>query len=400
MRPVSQIFKNIGPGAVVTAAFIGPGTVTVCSLAGIRYGYDLLWALLLSLLATVILQEMAARLGIVTQKGLSENIRLLTPQPLARKAMMWLAFSAIIIGNAAYEAGNINGAAMGLQTLLGYSEVAPFRWFCGLLALTLVLLGKLSLLKKIMLVLVTVMSISFIVAAIGLLPDLKTLLSGLLIPSVPQGGWLTVAGLVGTTIVPYNLFLHATLAKNQWKSTADLKHARLDTRISVGIGGLISLSIVLTAAGSGLTNLIHAVELSQGLQSVYGSWAHWLLGVGLFGAGLTSALTAPLAAGYVATGFMKNSAQKELFIQKAVGILVVVSGLVAGSLSASPIWIITFAQAANGILLPVIILFLWRALNNQSVMQHLKNNHLQNLLLGIIFLIALSLSIKTLVNLF
>ena len=77
-------FKNLGPGILVSAAFIGPGTVTVCTLAGVEFGFSLLWALLLSIIACIILQEMAARVGIVTQKGLSEVIREEIKNPLFR----------------------------------------------------------------------------------------------------------------------------------------------------------------------------------------------------------------------------------------------------------------------------------------------------------------------------
>ena len=72
---MKNIFKNIGPATLIAAAFIGPGTVTLCSIAGVNFGYNLLWAMLLSIVATIVLQEMAARLGVVTQKGLSEILR-------------------------------------------------------------------------------------------------------------------------------------------------------------------------------------------------------------------------------------------------------------------------------------------------------------------------------------
>jgi len=101
-------FKNIGPGPLVAAAFIGPGTVTVCTLAGVNFGFSLLWAMLLSILATIVLQEMSARMGIISQKGLSEVIRSEISNPIFRTLAIVLILSAIVIGNAAYEAGNIS----------------------------------------------------------------------------------------------------------------------------------------------------------------------------------------------------------------------------------------------------------------------------------------------------
>ncbi|NJW55917.1 divalent metal cation transporter, partial [Salinimicrobium sp. CDJ15-91] len=90
--------KNLGPGVLVSAAFIGPGTVTVCTLAGVEFGFSLLWALLLSVIACIILQEMAARVGLVTQKGLSEVIREEIKNPLFRNLAILLIFSAIVFG--------------------------------------------------------------------------------------------------------------------------------------------------------------------------------------------------------------------------------------------------------------------------------------------------------------
>ena len=111
-------FFSIGPGTWVTAAFIGPGTVTVCTLAGVQFGYTLLWALIISVIACVILQEMAARLGVVTQKGLSEILTSQFENEIAKNALIILILSAIAIGNAAYEAGNISGGVLGVNTLL------------------------------------------------------------------------------------------------------------------------------------------------------------------------------------------------------------------------------------------------------------------------------------------
>jgi NRAMP (natural resistance-associated macrophage protein)-like metal ion transporter len=106
---IKNIFKNIGPGTLVAAAFIGPGTVTLCTLAGVNFGFNLLWAMLLSIIATIVLQEMAARLGIISQKGLSEVIREEIKKPFLRKGITILILSAVVVGNASYEAGNISG---------------------------------------------------------------------------------------------------------------------------------------------------------------------------------------------------------------------------------------------------------------------------------------------------
>ncbi len=109
--------KISGPGVLIAAAFIGPGTVTVCTIAGVTFGFTLLWAMILSIVATIVLQEMAARIGLVSNKGLATVIREQIPDKAARIFAVLLMLSAIAIGNAAYEAGNISGGVLGLEAL-------------------------------------------------------------------------------------------------------------------------------------------------------------------------------------------------------------------------------------------------------------------------------------------
>ena len=146
---MKKILKNIGPGPLVAAAFIGPGTVTLCTIAGINYGYALLWAMTLSILATITLQEMSSRLGVVTQRGLSETIRAEIKSPVIRNTVIILILSAIVIGNAAYEAGNISGGALGVKTLFGTPEFQIFSrsidiWpiVIGLIAFVVLYIGN------------------------------------------------------------------------------------------------------------------------------------------------------------------------------------------------------------------------------------------------------------------
>lgn len=154
-------FKNIGPGALVAAAFIGPGTVTVCTLAGVNFGYTLLWAMTLSIIATVILQEMAARVGIITQKGLAAIIKEQIKSPLLRKLAVILILSAIVIGNAAYESGNISGASLGISAVFGESLFYLYPFVIGVIAFGLLYIGNYKILERSLVILVIIMSSHF-----------------------------------------------------------------------------------------------------------------------------------------------------------------------------------------------------------------------------------------------
>lgn len=166
--------KNIGPGALIAAAFIGPGTVTACTLAGANYGYTLLWALLFATVATIVLQEMSARLGLVTQQGLGETLRIMLSQSIWKWPLFGLIMVALYLGNAAYEAGNLSGAALGIEALTDQSQ-SVYRIYVLLISLLAGILlwrGSYKHIERILLMLVALMALAFIGTFISVGPDL------------------------------------------------------------------------------------------------------------------------------------------------------------------------------------------------------------------------------------
>lgn len=395
-------FKNIGPGVLVSAAFIGPGTVTVCTLAGVNFGFSLLWALLLSIVACIVLQEMAARLGIVTQNGLSEAIRTEIKNPLFKTLSIVLIFAAIVMGNAAYEAGNITGAVLGISAVFPaltfkthFGSLDLWSLLIGSIAFILLALGSYKVLEKVFVGLVIIMSLAFLVTAISVKPDFLLILRGLFVPSNSSAGILSVMALIGTTVVPYNLFLHASLVSEKWNSKDDLRIARKELFWAILLGGIVSMAILITGAASGLTEVGSAGDFAVGLEPVFGKYATWFVGIGLFAAGITSSITAPLAAAYVVSGCLgwKKSLTSIKF--KVVWATVLLLGIIFSSLGFKPVQIIQFAQVANGILLPVIAIFLLWIVNRSSVMGTYKNTRTQNILGIVIITISIFLGAKS-----
>lgn len=389
------MFKKIGPGVLVAAAFIGPGTVTACTLAGVTFGYALLWAMLLSILATIVLQEMSARLGIITQKGLADVIKEELKIPWVRNTVVGIILGAIVIGNAAYEAGNIGGATLGMEAIFGTAYLSYFPWVIGICAFVLLYIGNYKVLEKVLVSLVIVMSISFLVTAIITRPNLIEIFKGLFVPTVPQESILTIIALVGTTVVPYNLFLHASLVREKWKSVDDLKAVKRDTFISIAVGGLVSMAIMIAATTIQGNEVKNVMDLAQSLEPLYGDAAKYFMGIGLFAAGVTSAITAPLAAAYVANSCFgwKVGLKHRKF--KLVWIIILALGVIFMSFGIKPIEIIRFAQIANGILLPLIAIFLVWVVNRTSVMGKYKNTLLQNVFGIIIIALTILLGAKS-----
>lgn len=404
---IKNWFKNIGPGPLVAAAFIGPGTVTVCTLAGVNFGFSLLWAMLLSIIATVSLQEMSSRLGIVSQKGLSEVIRTEISNPFLKTLVIILILSAIVIGNAAYEAGNISGSVLGLETLVGSQVIVfgsvnlnVFSLLIGGIAFVLLFIGNYKVLEKVLISLVVLMSLAFLITAIMTKPNLSEVFKGLFIPRFSDESIVTVIALVGTTVVPYNLFLHASLVKEKWKQESDLKYARKDTVIAVVLGGIVSMCIIISAAAIKSFEVTNASDLAKGLEPLFGNYASVFLSVGLFAAGITSAITAPLAAAYVTSGCFgwKSNLKSKKF--RLVWMCILGLGVLFSSVGFKPIEIIKFAQVTNGILLPIIAGFLLWIMNKKSILKNHKNTWLQNVLGFTIVAIAVFLGMKSILKVF
>lgn len=402
-----KLFNNIGPGTLVAAAFIGPGTVTVCTLAGVNYDYRLLWAMLVSIFATMVLQEMAARVGLVTGKGLAENVKQQLHSPWLRFAAIVLILSAILVGNAAYEAGNISGGVLGLQTIfdehsisIGSFEINTLSLVVGIIAFALLFIGNYKLIERSLVALVVLMSVSFLLTAFITSPNVMEVIKGIFLPSVPEESWITIIALVGTTVVPYNLFLHASLVREKWEGAEDLKAARRDTYISILLGGLVSMAIIVCAAAIQKGDVKNASDLALGLEPLYGSFAKHFLSIGLFAAGITSAITAPLAAAYVAQGSFGWTKELKSIKFRAVWMFILFLGIILSSLGWKPIEIIKFAQVANGLLLPIIAFFLLWVVNRVHLLGSYRNTRLQNIIGSLILITSLLLGIRSLEKVF
>ena len=378
---------------LVAAAFIGPGTVTTCIRAGVDWKLGLLWALLLSVLATLVLQEMAGRLGLTTREGIPGLIRGAVTTPFLKVLLIGIILSAIVIGNTAYEAGNISGAVLGLEALAGSRGVPWYPFLTGILAFLLLWFGSYRILEKVFTGLVLLMSLSFLLTAVLTRPDPLEILNGLFIPDLKAGNLLMVVALIGTTVVPYNLFLYTSLVSEKWGSSKALGSMRSDIGISVLVGGIVSMAIVVTAAGSDTKTLQGVMDLARGLEPLYGSLARYGLGIGLFAAGITSAITAPLAAAFVARQCFGWPQDRRDWRFRMVWMLVLLVGVGSLSLDFRPLEIIFFAQVANGILLPVIAVFLWWAVNQPDLMKGNGNTRFQNVITSLVLIMVTGLGI-------
>ena len=372
--------KGFGPGAMIAAAFIGPGTVTTATLAGGNFGFTLLWAIGFSVIATLTLQEMTARLGAVAQVGLGEAIAARTNNTPLRWPAALLVIAAIVVGNAAYEAGNITGAGAGLPSWT-LSAVNIWPLIIGSAAFFILNKQGSYFLEQTLGALVVAMALVFVGTALYLQPSVLAIAKGLFVPSLPENASLLILGIIGTTVVPYNLYLHASVIKRHSKEGMTLADARRDILVSVIGGGVITLCIAVTAAvvmhGAAIKTSSFT-QLAPTLVPVLGSASPLVLGVGFFAAGLSSAITAPLAAAYAVTEVLNLDAKKRDRAFKWSWRLVLAFGVIVASLSLRPIELIVFAQFTNGILLPITAAFILWIANDQALLGKHRNTPFNN----------------------
>ena len=392
-------FRDIGPGLLIAAAFIGPGTVTLCTIAGASFGYSLIWAIILSIFSTIVLQEMSLRIGLITKMNLAQVIRINIKSKFLNRLLLILIISSILIGNAAYEAGNITGASLGISAILNSQSINYIPVFIGLIAFIVLYQGDYKVLERSLVFLVLIMSISFFITAIITKPDINAIINGVITPKIDSNNLTIILGLIGTTVVPYNLFLHSSLVSEKWKSVNKLKVARFESFFSILIGGLVSLSIIITSASVNNKDVNGVIDLAKGLEPLYGNFAIYFLGIGLFASGITSSITAPLAAAYVAKSCFgwQDSLKSRKF--RSIWIIILIIGVLVSMVKINPIEIIKFAQFSNSLLLPIIAIILLWLINDKNIISNKYSYRYQNIFGFLIVIISLILGTKGLISL-
>jgi Mn2+/Fe2+ NRAMP family transporter len=382
---------NILFWSIISAAVIGPGTITTASQAGALFGFDFIWALVFSVIACLVLQEAVARLTLVSGFNLGESIASRFKNTLSRWLAVGFVAAAILIGSAAFEAGNILGAMAGIGIV---SDIHPAWLVCSITGVAAIALTipSIQVLGRFLGVLVALMGVVFLFTAIKLKPPLTEILSGTLIPRVhlAQGGTLLVLGLIGTTVVPYNLFLGSGAASEKMT----LREMRMGLFIAIILGGIISIAVLVV--GSSVEGTFTFESLARALTQKVGRWVVYLFAIGLFAAGFSSAITAPLATGITARSLFSNRKDKRWgpngWYYRLTWMVVLGTGLVFGLLDVKPVPVIILAQALNGILLPFVSVFIVFVMNDIDILKpEGVNRWYQNLMLGLVVWIAMTL---------
>ena len=392
--------KSAGPAAIITSAFIGPGTITTATNAGVEFGYALLWAVVFSGISLIIIMNMASRIATIGNKNIIEaSIDLLPSSDIWRVFIIGL--FALVMGLTAlgFEAGNLIGATTGFQDIFGLPT-----WLSalamGLVTMAAIVFTTPKIIETVMQFFVAIMGIIFVATAIIVGPNIPEVLQGF-VPSVPSGGIVNTVALIGTTIIGINLVFHSVASSDKWNSEEDLKDSYFDTNLNVSLGVLMTVALIITTSAvlfqSG-TIVDSPLVFSKSLEPILGSWARKFGSFGLVFAGLSSSIATPYMTGVIFGKLFGWDRENDSRMKIVAGFAVFVGTLFA-MFGARPTQIILFAQATSGVFLPSISILFILAANSKALGKY-KNNGFQNLLGLISVIVTSGLGFWTLYNLF
>jgi Mn2+/Fe2+ NRAMP family transporter len=377
-------FAVFGPGFITANVDNDPGGILTYSQAGAKLGYALLWTLIPTTIALIVIQEMAARMGAVTGKGLADLIR----EEFGLRATF---FVMLVLGLADF--GNIMAEFAGLASGMGIFGVTKYIVvpFGAALVWFVVVRGSYKPVERI-LILFSLIYFTYPISALLAHPDWFQSLKDTFVPHVSRSSeyLVLVIGLVGTTITPWmQFYLQASIVeKGIGKRQYSL--SRWDVILGCIVTDVIAFFIVVACAAtlykSGTHNITDAAEAAQALFPLAGHWSGLLFAVGLVNASLLSAAILPLATAYnICEGLGVESGVNKKF-SEAPTFYWIYTFLIAGGAGfvliphIPLIKLILFSQVANGILLPFVLIFMLKLVNRSELMGTYRNSRFANII--------------------
>ena len=377
---LSKWTGSAGPAAIITSAFIGPGTIIVSTKAGAAFGFSLLWAAVFAVASLMFLMETAARISLVSGRDLVEASAGVLPGrrwwSLLIRGFILLSVLTICF---AFQAGNLTGGSLGLADAAGVDR----RWIVLLMTavvLVVTFMRSMRSFEAVMKFFVGLMGLIFVLTMFFVRPDAASVARGL-VPSIPDGAGMTALALVGTTLIGINLILHSIITKARWRGAEHLGEARRDILLNISVGGLITIALVVTAATllyGGAVKGNPALAFTQSLEPVLGRSARVFGDVGLFAAGLSSAIAVPFTLKSISASVFNFRGGADGLPANALALAAILFGAVLAWSGRSPLEIVMLAQATSGLFLPFITVLILVVANDRRLLGEHANGPVAN----------------------
>lgn len=373
----------IGPGLISAIAGNDAGGITTFSIAGARFGYTLFWTMIPLILLLIIVQEMCARMGVVTGKGLADLIRENFGLKMTVVFMVGLFFA-----NFATTISEFAGIAAASE-LFGLNRYLTVI-FAGFLILVMIIRVNYKLLEKVFLFM-CLFYVTYIISGILAHPDWNAIGHSLFTPvfSLDTNYLVILVGLLGTSITPWMQFYLQSSIVEKGLKLSEYRYARWELILAAILATTISFFILLAAAAilypQGIT-IENAAEAAAALEPIAGHFAEVLFALGLFAAAFFGAFILPLStAYYVCEAFGWESGVNKKFHEarefySVIGLLVLPSALVVLIPSIPLVPLMLLSQVINGVLLPILLLVILHLINNEKVMGEYVNKPAYNVI--------------------
>jgi NRAMP (natural resistance-associated macrophage protein)-like metal ion transporter len=390
----------MGPGIITSNVDNDAGGITTYSLAGAEFGLSMLWTLIPITVVLIIIQEMGARMGVVSGKGLSDLIRERFGLKITFYTMILL--MATNLGNTLAEFAGI-AASLELFGISRYISVPLSILFLMWLAVK----GTYRFVEKVFLT-ACVFYVSYIVTGFLIRPDWVEVAEAVASPSMK---WETpymvmLAGLVGTTIAPWMQFYLQASVVDKGLQEKDLRVARVDVVVGSIVVSIVAFFIILTCAATlfkaGI-KIEEAAEAALALEPLAGKYCTWLFAFGLFNASMFSAAILPLSTAYTvceAFGWESSLDKKFSEAPQFYGLycfIIFFAGLLILAPNLPLISIMFVSQVINGLVLPLVLVLMLILINDATIMMKHTNGVLMNAVSWIFVVILTALSITTVI---
>lgn len=389
----------VGPGIITAAADNDAGGITTFSVAGAKYRYDLLWVLLLTTVLLAVVQEMCARMGVVTQKGLAELIR-------ENFGVKWTMFAlgVLLIANFATTVSEFAGLAASLG-IFGVSRYITLP-IAAVVIWLLVVKGSFRIVERVFLAF-TLVYVTYVVSGFLARPDWGEVARATFTPRLtPDPDYLfLVIAIIGTMVTPWMQFLLQASIVDKGTRIENYGYQKLDVHIGSLLTNLVAFFIVVAAASALYPRVVHdAADAAMALKYVAGNWATILFAVGLFNASFLGAAVLPLSTAYTYSeafgweiGVSREFREAPLFYGiYTLGIAVGVGTVLLPGLNL--VNAMVRAQMIQGILLPVILIFMLSLINRKDIMGEHTNSRVYNVIVWAAVILLIAMTLATLVG--
>lgn len=395
-RNLVLFLSVLGPGIITANVDNDAGGIATYSIAGAHFGYDLLWAVIPVVLVLVVIQEMSARMGAVTGKGLSDLIR----ENFGAKIAFYAMF-ALLLSNIGNTVSEFSGVAASLE-IFGISKYISVP-AAAFLVWLLVVKGDFKMVEKVFLVL-CVFYLAYVVSGFLAGPDWDKIATSMVEPKLRfDSKYLyMLIGVIGTTIAPWQLFFMQASVVEKGIGVEHLKHSRFDSLIGCIMAGIVIFFIIVACAAT-----IHpagikirtAADAALALKPLAGHYCSVLFSFGLLNASLFAAVVLPLSVAYYVceglgfeAGISKKFSEAPQFYTIFTATILMGMGLVL--IPQFPLFkMMVLTQVVNGIVLPFMLIFMVLLINRKEIMSDFINGKVWNFVawFTIVAVIALTL---------